>query len=446
MNKKTITNFLQHDYREFAMHVIENRALASVIDGFKPTQRKIVHGSSQIWKSGGEKPLKVFQLSGYVAHNCFYHHGDASLSSGIINMAQKFKNNLPLLEEVGQFGSLRSPQPGAARYIGTKLNGNFKLIYKDFELLKYKEEEGMEIEPEYFLPIIPMILVNGGSGIAVGFASNILNRDPLSIIDSCIKVLSEKKIGNIPPSIQGFSGTYHNDPTNNKKWVLRGKFERVNTTTIKVTELPPSMTYEKYDEHLDKLVDSKKIISYDNKCKDNIDYIVKLSRIDLDKYSDLDLIKLLKLEESETENFSTLDETGSLKIFECVEDIITYFVNFRLSFYQKRKDFILGKLHHELKVLSQRGKFIKLILDGKIIVNNQPKEKILTQIESNGLEKIDDSYDYLLRLPIWSLTKEIFEKLKEDFTAKKEEIKVVEAWTPKNMYLEDLQELKKKLK
>jgi DNA topoisomerase-2 len=171
-----------------------------------------------------------------------------------------------------------------------------------------------------------------------------------------------------------------------------------------------------------------------------------MSRIDLDKYSDDDIIKVLKLEESETEIYNTLDEHGNLKIFESVTDIIKYFVNFRLTFYQKRKDFILNRLQQELKVLSQKGKFIKLILDGKIIVNNQPKDKIISQIETNGLEKIDDSYDYLLRLPIYSLTKEVFEKLKEDFTHKKEEIKGVELWTPNGMYLEDLQELKKKLK
>jgi DNA topoisomerase-2 len=446
MNQKTISDFLQVDYREFAMHVIENRAIASLVDGFKPTQRKIIHGSSQIWKTGNEKPLKVFQLSGYVAHNCFYHHGDASLSSGIINMAQKFKNNLPLLEEVGQFGSLRATESGAPRYIGTKLNGNFKLIYKDFELLKYKEEEGMEIEPEYFLPIIPMILVNGGSGIAVGFASNILNRKPIDVLEACVKVLNEKSIGNIQPHINGFTGLFKNDETNNKKWIISGKFERVNTTTIRITELPPSMTYEKYEEYLDKLVEAKKIISYEDNCKDNIDYVIKMTRIDLDKYSDTDIIKILKLEESETEIFNTLDEFGNLKIFESVSDIIKYFVDFRLTFYQKRKDFILNKLQYELKVLSQKGKFIKLILDGKIIVNNQPKDKIITQIESNGLEKIDDSYDYLLKLPIYSLTKEVFEKLKEDFLLKKDEIKNVESWTPKGMYLEDLQELKKKLK
>jgi DNA gyrase/topoisomerase IV subunit A len=173
MTEKTITQFLADEYKEFAMYTIENRAIPSLVDGFKPVQRKIIHISNQLWKSGNEKTKKVFQLAGVVADQAYYHHGNASLENAIITMAQRFKNNAPLLEEDGQFGSLRSPQAGAPRYIGTKLSDNFSLLYKDFELLEYKEEEGELIEPKYFLPIIPTVLLNGSSGIAVGFASNI---------------------------------------------------------------------------------------------------------------------------------------------------------------------------------------------------------------------------------------------------------------------------------
>ena len=145
MTEKTITEFLSVEYKNFAMYSIEGRAIPSCIDGFKPSQRKVIHVANQIWKTGNEKVLKIFQLSGKVASDVFYHHGDASLNSAIINMAQKFKNNAPLLEEDGQFGSLRSPQAGAPRYIGTKLSDNFRLMYKDFDLLNYKEEEGEKI-------------------------------------------------------------------------------------------------------------------------------------------------------------------------------------------------------------------------------------------------------------------------------------------------------------
>ena len=446
MAEKTISEFLSVEYKEFAMYVIEGRAIPSVIDGFKPTQRKIIHISNQIWKNGGEKTLKVFQLSGKVASDCYYHHGDMSLSNAIITMAQKFKNNAPLLEEDGQFGSLRSPQAGAPRYIGTKLSENFRLIYKDFELLEYKEEEGESIEPKFFLPIVPAVLLNGSSGIAVGFASNILNRDIKSIIDACVKVLSGKAPGEVKPSLNGFTGEYIQDKENNKRWIIRGKFTRANTTTVKISELPPSMTYEKYEDILDKLVDDKVIVSYDDNCKDNIDYTIKFTRSDLDKLDDEKLVKLLKLEESSTEIFSTLDEYGKLMIFENTSDIIKYFVNFRLDYYHKRKQFLLDKLNRELKILSNRGRFIKAIIDGKLKVNNVSKSVIIEGIEAMKLEKIDDSYDYLLRMPIYSLTKEMYEKLKEDFVAKKEEIKILEETDPKDMYLLDLSELKKKFK
>ena len=446
MMEKSITEFLSNDYKEFAMYVVEGRAIPSVIDGFKPSQRKIIHGSSLVWKTGSEKPLKVFQLSGFIANKCFYHHGSASLDNGIVTMAQKFKNNAPLLDELGQYGSLRSPQAGAPRYIGTKLNNNFKLLYKDYDLLEFKEEEGEMIEPKFFLPIIPTILINGSSGIAVGFAMNILNRDVKSVTDACIKLLSEKNIVEIKPSLNEFTGDFIQDKENHKRWIIRGKFQRVNTSTVRITELPPSMTYEKYEEILDKLVDNKDIVSYDDNCKDNIDYTIKFTRADLEKYDDEKLIKFLKLEESSTEIFSTLDEFGKLKIFETSSDIIEYFVNFRLTYYHKRKKFMLDKMQHELKILSNKGRFIKAILDDKLKVNGVSKSVIIEGIEEMGLEKIDDSYDYLLRMPIYSLTKEIFEKLKEDFTTKKAEIKILEETDPKDLYLEDLNELKRKFK
>jgi len=446
MTEKTISDFLSNEYKEFAMYVVEGRAIPSVIDGFKPSQRKIIHVANQIWKTGNEKALKVFQLSGKVASDCFYHHGDASLSNAIITMAQKFKNNAPLLEEDGQFGSLRSPQAGAPRYIGTKLSDNFRLIYKDFELLEYKEEEGESIEPHFFLPIVPTVLLNGSSGIAVGFASNVLNRDIKSIIDACVKVLADKNPGEVKPSLNGFIGEFIQDKENNKRWMIRGKFDRANTSTVKISELPPSMTYEKYEEILDKLVDDKLIVSYDDNCKDNIDYTIKFTRSDLEKLDDEKLVKLLKLEESSTEIFSTLDENGKLMIFENTGDIIRYFVSFRLKYYHKRKQFLLDKMNRELKILSNRGRFIKAIIDGKLKVNNVAKAVIIEGIESMGLDKIDESYDYLLRMPIYSLTKEMYEKIKEDFLTKKEEIKVLEATDPKDMYLLDLTELKKKFK
>ena len=445
-SQKTISQFLNEEYKDFSLYVIENRAIASVVDGFKPVQRKIMHVSNKTWKSGSEKALKIFQLSGRVASEAFYHHGNSSLDMAIINIAQSFKNNLPLLEEDGQFGSLRVPEPGAPRYIGTKLHLNFRLIYHDFDLLNYKQEEGEWIEPEYFLPIIPMILVNGCSGIAVGFSSNIINRDPLDVILGCESVIKGKKVNLLSPRISKFAGQFVQDQDNHKRWIITGAFERINTSTIKITELPPSMTFEKYEQILDDLVDRKIINSYDNNCKDNIDYVVKMSRDSLSKMSDEDLIKVLKLEEYKTEIFTTLDEFGKLKIFESAEYLLQYFVNFRITFYDKRKQKIISDLQREILILSNRARFITYIIENKLEVRNTEKNIIIANLDKHKFDKIDDSYDYLLRMPIWSLTKEMWEKLINDLkdtNQKLEEIKKVQA---KDMYLSDLQELKKKIK
>ena len=361
-------------------------------------------------------------------------------------MAQKFKNNAPLLEEIGQFGSLRSPQAAAPRYIGTKLNNNFRLLYKDFELLDFKEEEGEAIEPKYFLPVIPTVLINGSQGISVGFTSNVLNRDVKGITDACIDILKGKEPREVKPSLNEFTGEFTRDVDNHKRWLIRGKFQRVNTSTIRITELPPSLTYEKYEEILDELCEKKKIVSYDDNCADNVDFTIKFTRSDLESLDDEKIVKLLKLEEAETEAFSTLDENGKLKIFNSASDIIKYFVEFRLNYYHKRKAFLLDRMNKELKILSNRGRFIKAILDEKLKINNVPKAEIVKGIELLGLDLIEGNYDYLLRMPIYSLTQELFEKLKADFTTKKTEIKKLEETEPKDMYLDDLDELKRKFK
>jgi DNA topoisomerase-2 len=444
--EKTISEFLSNEYKEFSLYVIENRAIPSVIDGLKPVQRKIIHVSNQIWKTGSEKELKVFQLAGKVASDAFYHHGNQSLENAIITMAQDFKNNMPLLHGEGQFGSLRSPEAGAPRYVGAKLHKNFRILYKDFELLDYKEEEGEQIEPKFFLPIVPTILLNGSSGIAVGFSSNILNRNILDVVNACESLIKGKKINKINPYINTFNGQFIQDLENKKRWIIRGNLQVLNTTSVKITELPPSMTFEKYENILDDLIEKKVIVSYDDNCKDGIEYIIKFTRENLSKYDEEKLIKILKLEEYETEVYSTLDENGSLRIFDSVEEMVQYFVVFRLSYYDKRKQYLLDKMKHELKVLSNRGRFIKAIVEGKLEVKNIAKEKIIKDIEVMGLDKIDDSYDYLLRMPIWSLTKEMYEKLKEDFKIKKEEMEALSKVDPKDMYLNDLAELKKKVK
>jgi DNA topoisomerase-2 len=444
--EKTISEFLMDEYRNFAFYTLENRAIPSVVDGFKPVQRKIIQTSSKIWKTGNEKPIKVFQLSGKVASDMWYHHGDASLSGAIINMAQRFKNNAPLFIEDGQFGSRRSPEAGAPRYIGVKLSPFFGMIYKDPELLVLREEEGEKIEPYYFLPLIPMVLVNGGMGISVGFRTDILNRDVIEITECVLKYVKTGKCTAPPPAPLGWTGTFEKHPDQERKWKASGVARKINQTTIRITELPPSMTYEKYEVILDNLIEKKLILSYEDNCRDNIDYTLKFKKGTLDGYSNEELRKILNLDENFTENLNCLDEHGKLIQFERPEQIITYFTDFRLKTYDVKKETIIKKLKKEIHILSQKSLFIKLIINGKLKINNRNKEDIINDLIKFKIEKSDNSYDYLLRLPLISLTKEMYEKSLSEITTKESELKIIENTAPKDMYVNDLKLLLKNLK
>ena len=446
LQNKTVTEYLDQDYAMYGMYTLENRAIPSVIDGFKPTARKIIFIADKVWRTGSEKPLKIFQLGGRIASEAHYHHGDASLSGAIIGMAQSFKNSLPLLEEIGQFGSIRSPEAGAPRYISTKLTKNFRLLYKDFELLENQVEEGNVIEPKFFLPIIPTVLLNGSSGIAVGFATNILNRNPLDLIDACVKVLDGKRVGKLLPWLKDYNGPIEQVGTSNQ-YIMRGQYQITNTTTVTVSELPPSVTFQKYEAHLNSLQDRGIISSYEDNSANGINYIIKFARATLTNLIEKDkLDQTLKMIETETENLTCLDERGKLLIFENIPQIVEYFTNFRLSFYSKRKAFLINKYNEELTYLSNRARFIKLIIDGKLKVNNVPRKEIILYLETNKFDQVNGTYLYLLNMPIHSLSKETYEALLKEVSEKQAELAEIKKKDPTDMYREDLADLKKNLK
>ena len=444
---KTITEFLDTDYKEYSMSVITERAIPSVIDSFKPVQRKIIDMANEIWKTGNEKSMKVFQLCGQTCAKKLYVHGDQSCNGAIINMCQPYKNSLNMLVADGQVGSLRVRTAASPRYVGCHLSPNFRLVYKDFELLERRIEEGQEIEPIWFLPVIPTITTSGSSGLAVGHASNILNRNPKDVVNACIDYLNGKKIKELKPWLAEFSGTWIRDVDNKNKWYSKGIYTiNEKKGEVHITELPPSWEFEKYESYLDSLVEKKVIKDYDNNSSSGVDYLLKFKKDELqDLISKEKLESLLKISDSDTENLTTLDENEKLKIFDCVEDIVKYFVDFRLGFYQKRKDYLIEKLSKELRVLAFKAKFIKSIIDKKLVVNNVKKEIIVKWLDDNKFEKIDDSYNYLLNMPIYSLTNERYMELMKNAKDKKEELDLIKEKEPKEMYLSDLNELKKKL-
>jgi DNA gyrase/topoisomerase IV subunit A len=446
-SNRTVTSFFDKEYLEYARYVVENRAIPSCIDGLKPTQRKVVYIANKIWKTGNEKPMKLFQLAGRVAAEAFYHHGNTSLESSMVGMAQKFKNSLPLLEGVGQFGSLRSPAAGAPRYISAKLHPNFRLLYQDFDLLENKIEEGEKIEPAFFLPIVPTVILNGTSGIAVGFATNILNRNPKDVVDACISTLNDKRMKVLAPWIEEFKVTFTRDLENPKTWKIKGKYQIINTTTVKITAIPPNYTYERYEEILNLLMEKGVITSYDDNSSETIEYILKFRRSVLnDLVSKGKLDNALRLNTQETENLTTIDENGELKIFTKAEDIVKHFVEVRLKWYQVRKDFLIDKTEKQLALVTNKARFINDIIKGKLKINNVPKETIVTYLKTNSYDTVHGTYDYLLSMSIHSLTKERYEKLLLEKEGCIIALKTLKATDPKEMYLTDLKKLKASIK
>ena len=221
----------------------------------------------------------------------------------------------------------------------------------------------------------------------------------------------------------------------------------LNTTTVKVTEIPPGFTYERYEEHLNNLTEKRIISGYDDNSSGQVEYVLKFQRAVLKDYVSRNKLEaLLKINTQETENLTTIDENGKLKIFNKVEEIVSHFVGVRLKWYDKRKAYLIAKLERELLIISNKARFIKDIIDGKLTVNNAPKKSIIIYLEANKFDKIDGSYNYLLNMPIYSLTKERFDELLKQEADKKAEKKIIEGTDPKDMYLSDLETLKKAIK
>ena len=440
-NEKTAKDFFDNEYLKYAQYVVSERAIPSVIDGFKPSQRKIAYAASKLWKTGNEKPMKVFQLGGQAAAISFFHHG--SLDSTITGMTQEFKNSMPIFQGIGQFGSLRAPEAGAPRYIGVKLNENYRLLYKDEELLTPQYEEGEQIEPQYFLPIIPTVLLNGGSGIAVGFATNILNRDPVQLIDACLECLQGKPIkADLSPRFTGFSGSV--TQTQPKTWVFKGKFEVKNTMLVEITEIPPSYTFEKYEAFLESLVEKGTLHSYEDNSSNGVRYLLKFPRATLaDLQAKGTLAHLLKMTQQETENLTTLDENANLKIFEKVEDIVEYFVQYRLAYYAKRKSRLLRELDKEITDLTYRELFTDAVVSGKINLRGAEKPELVAATVALGIPAA--RVDGLLALPIYTLTAEKIKDIKAKLVQKKAERDAIDRTAPKDFYFRDLTELRNRL-
>ena len=451
MDKRTLTEYYENDVPAYANY--DNLRKLNGIDGLKLSQRKVVYAA---FKRCYNSWLKTDTMCAQTQIDTNYIHGAANLEVVIDNMVANYvgANNYPLLiGNSGGFGCRISPRPSAGRYTRIHLADIAKKLFLeiDNEILEKQVFEGDEIEPKFFVPIFPVMFLNGASGMSTGFSNEILPRNPTEVIEYIKKKIAgtERPRMQLLPWFKGHLGKVEFNKELNRNESF-GVVTRNNTTSYTITELPIGTEYQKYVEFLDKLSDNGTIVDYDDKCDPKTDKIlfnIKTTREFTKKHADeRKLYDAFHLVKSLPEVLCCIDENNRVKEFNSIQDILDMFINIRLKFYDKRKKYILESLKSKISELVSKYTFVLGIVKKTIIVSNKKKDDIIKQIDSiDKIIKIDGSYDYLLRMPIHSLTTEKLAELKQQIIDTKAEFDKVKATTIQDMWLGDLHELKKAL-
>ena len=444
----TYKDFINRDLIHFSNYDLE-RSIPSICDGLKTSQRKIMFAA---FKKNLTKEIKVAQFSGYVSEHASYHHGEASLQGAIITMAQNFvgSNNINLLQPEGQFGSriLGGKDAASPRYIFTKLTEITNVIFNKYDnyVLEYLTEEGQQIEPLFYIPIIPMILVNGALGIGTGFSTKIPCYNPLQIVDN-IKLLirgNRMELPDLDPWYDGFKGVIESN--SDSIYSSKGLYKRVSDTIVEITELPVGVWTDDYKEFLESYIEKnpKILKNYESHYTDKlVNFKLIFDKKELDsliknpKHFEEEL-KLISKKSLSTTNMHLYNKEGQIRKYKTPNDIIKEFYKIRIEYYQKRKDFLIDQLDKEIINLDARIKYILGVIEKKIKLLNTPIKELETQLTNMKFPKIEGSYNYLLDMPGRNFTYEKKEELLKKLNDKKllmEEIMNKEVET---MYMEDL--------
>jgi DNA topoisomerase-2 len=438
------------------------RSIPNVMDGLKISLRKILY---VMIKNNITSEIKVAQLGAKVSEMTHYSHGEKSLMDAIIGMAQQFvgSNNLNLIQPLGQFGSrlCGGDDSASERYIFTCLSNITKKLFReeDNAILTYVNDDGYIVEPEYYVPILPYVLINTCRGIGTGFSTSILPMNPLDIIRYVrAKLLNEETpIAEFVPYYEGFTGLITNISKN--RYLVKGKYE-IDGDNVKITELPIETWTDPYKKMLDELAEptvdksEKKVAPLikdfiDMSTDKIINIVVQFAKGDVerlvgnvDKTTGINgLEKLLKLTTTiSNTNMYLYDEKLKLHKFDSVEEIIDHFMDVRMIFYEKRKTYMIEHLKQQLVVLSNKARFIKMCLDGVIDLRRKTNDEIDELMETHSFNEVDNSFDYLIKIPMNSVSKENIDKILKDEANKREELETLVGTSLNQLWLNDLQE------
>lgn len=472
--KVTLSRFVHDELIHFS-NADNIRSLPHVMDGLKPSQRKILWSAL---KRNLTSEIRVAQLAGYVSETAAYHHGEQSLTGAIVGMAQNYvgSNNLNLLSPNGQFGTrLMGGQDAASpRYIHTHLMPITRTLFRkeDDAVLAYMDDDGLLVEPETYAPVIPMLLVNGALGIGTGFSSTVLSYNPAD----CVAALRGRLLGThaslagvtLQPWWFGFKGAVL-PGADAKTWMTKGvyTFADDDACIIRIKELPVGTWTKEYKSILDDILaaqdEAKKkakeapagaekpvvmLRGYEEAYNDvDVDFILEM---DPDYYHEARAYpsefesKFRLVNSHKTTNMVAFDVDGKIRRFDTVGEILETFYGARLALYGKRKAHELARMDAELCELSARHVFVKAVVEGRLVVANAPDAALLAGLQSLGLPPLSEGeglkgYEYLLRMRVDRLKASAVLDLERDLAALQAARDTLAATTPETLWLNDLE-------
>lgn len=474
VKKISIPRFVNDELIHFSNY--DNFRSIPSIDGFKPSQRKVVYGLAKR-KLKRDDEIKVAQLSGYVSDVSQYHHGEASLQGTIVNMAQNFvgSNNINMLYPSGQFGTREEGGNNSAspRYIYTRFSDLIPYIIRDEDkyILEHILEDGEKVEPKLYPTVVPIILINGSKGIGTGFSTDIPSFNPLDIVNNIKRMLANKEPKPMEPWYRNFRGTV--TKINEKTYETKGVFEILDETTVRVKELPINTWTITYKKFLDecraddpkKPTTKKFLVDYRNySTNKQIDIEIEFCRGKLQEFKKNSLLdkkketienKLKLVSTVKTSNMHIYNKNGAITKFQETEDILREFYDFRYDAYVRRKEHWIKYLENKMLFARYKKMYIQYILNGKIIVNRKKRAEVIKQIEHHKFPKLSEnvnatesekSYKYLTDLLIFHLTEEKMKELEDDYQKKKEELELYRKITIKELWEAELNEFTKQYK
>ena len=446
----TTTRFVDEELVIFANTAVR-RAIPSVVDGLKPSQRKVLFGC---FKRNLKTEIKVAQLAGYISEHAAYHHGEMSLNETIIGMAQSFvgSKNMNLLQPAGQFGTrIKGGKDSASpRYIFTHLSENAQLLFdkNDEVALKYLDDDGQSIEPTYYVPVLPLALVNGFKGIATGFSTDCPCFNPAELKRLLLELIAadgdETKVvglNSMIPWYKGFTGDIYEKAKN--KWLTVGSWHKIGQDVIEVTDLPVGTWTDDYIEMLKKMEAEGKISKYDDYSGEHeVKIQVHFDRGVLGQFERVEnenaLEEYMKLTSTlNATNMYVISPGGEIRYMESPKDILLEFYRVRSHFYKLRYKYIASKTAKEIEIAKSRIKFIKAVSQGNLNMMKMKRQEIVAYFKQNGYYEYGD-YSYLLDMKMISMSEDKVTALRAEIDKKEEFARVFAGKVPSDLWKEDL--------